>query len=87
HGELIDLEAEMVVSRNRIELLQRRESESRIRSHYIKSLLSPIRRLPPEILSKIFLMCLDEVEEIQVLWLTEVCFHWREVALSTPTLW
>ncbi|KDQ65169.1 hypothetical protein JAAARDRAFT_116648, partial [Jaapia argillacea MUCL 33604] len=87
HGELIDLEAEMVESLDGTELLQRREAEIRMRSHHIKSLLSPIRRLPPEVLSKVFLMCMDEVAEIQILRLTEVCLHWREVALSSPTLW
>ncbi|ESK93439.1 hypothetical protein Moror_1720 [Moniliophthora roreri MCA 2997] len=62
-----------------------------VNSH--KALISPIRRLPDEILSEIFLYCLPHdrnptrsTGEAPLL-LTLVCERWREVALSTARLW
>src|ERR1700685_988533 len=58
-----------------------------------KALISPIRRIPPEILAKIFVLCLpdDDVVEVDVLdaplLLVQICSHWRNIALSTPRLW
>ncbi|KAK7434207.1 hypothetical protein VKT23_020337 [Stygiomarasmius scandens] len=56
-------------------------------------LLSPSLRLPPEILSEIFVFCLPEdrnpvcsVSQAPLL-LGLVCRSWREVCLSTPRLW
>ncbi|KAF8882227.1 hypothetical protein BD779DRAFT_935519 [Infundibulicybe gibba] len=49
--------------------------------------------LPVEILTEIFLCCLDASEYITPsrrdapLLLCQICRHWREVALSTPLLW
>ncbi|EGO03124.1 hypothetical protein SERLA73DRAFT_70575 [Serpula lacrymans var. lacrymans S7.3] len=59
---------------------------------------SPIRRLPPEMLSKIFEHCLPLEEKSQVstnepsishapLLLGRVCSTWRAISLSTPRLW
>jgi hypothetical protein len=62
----------------------------------LKSLLSPIRRLPAEVLSEIFkafmqgrLSCEISDEQISIppSDLTKVCWHWRSIALSTPSLW
>ncbi|KAF5375275.1 hypothetical protein D9758_000288 [Tetrapyrgos nigripes] len=58
-----------------------------------RNLLSPFRRLPPEIISEIFIRCLPEdsrpthsLSETPLL-LGTICRNWREVALSTPYLW
>ncbi|KAL0069438.1 hypothetical protein AAF712_003463 [Marasmius tenuissimus] len=55
--------------------------------------LSPIRRLPADILSEIFILCLPtdhfpsrDLAEAPLL-LTFVCHIWRNVALRTPRLW
>ncbi|KAF7353968.1 hypothetical protein MVEN_01083300 [Mycena venus] len=55
------------------------------------SRLAPVRCLPPEILSSIFLhsildspLAIGRPQDFSV---AAVSFHWREVALSTPSLW
>ncbi|THU98333.1 hypothetical protein K435DRAFT_777549 [Dendrothele bispora CBS 962.96] len=62
-----------------------------------RSLLSPIRRLPPEILSLIFLFQCRKFANMFNLYepdktlpafvLSQVCTGWRNVALNTPTMW
>lgn len=56
-----------------------------------QALLSPLRQLPPEILSEIFFLCLytgDSLDILQPPWLLgHVCSRWRAIALSTPRLW
>ncbi|TCD68955.1 hypothetical protein EIP91_009345 [Steccherinum ochraceum] len=57
--------------------------------------LLPVGRLPPEILSKIFLHCRDVSDTAYFpsnsayrwTFITHVCHYWREVGLSTPHLW
>ncbi|KAJ7062327.1 hypothetical protein C8F01DRAFT_1284860 [Mycena amicta] len=58
-----------------------------------KALLSPIRRVPLDILSEIFISCLPTERncvmspgEAPIL-LGHICSYWREIALSTPSLW
>jgi hypothetical protein len=59
-----------------------------------KALLSPIRRLPAELLSAIFMLCLPEdwrsvscnALEAPML-LSRICGHWRAVAIATPAIW
>lgn len=58
-----------------------------------QALMSPARRIPPEVLGEVFYRCLPktpfivprDVESPMVL--TRVCRHWRAVALSNPRLW
>lgn len=62
----------------------------------LNSLLS-INRIPPEILSEIFMYWMTDSRSIlyyhrpgtRSLWIqiAQVCHHWREVALSSPRLW
>ncbi|THV02607.1 hypothetical protein K435DRAFT_716733 [Dendrothele bispora CBS 962.96] len=58
-----------------------------------RALVSPIRRLSPELLSEIFIHCLSEdhnpvrsINEAPLL-LTRICRSWRETALGDPRLW
>jgi hypothetical protein len=59
------------------------------------ALVAPIRRLPPEVLSEIFLRYKDENNVLHPLnrlnkaplLLGGVCSRWRTIALSTPRLW
>jgi len=58
-----------------------------------RRLLSPVRRLPVEILREVFLCCLSNNPDSWMkqyecpLLLTRVCSRWRRLALSMPQLW
>lgn len=59
----------------------------------LQNILSPIRRIPVEILSEIFVRCLSKdgltrpsSGEAPLL-LMMICRRWRDVAISTPKLW
>lgn len=58
-----------------------------------KRLVSPLWRLPTEVLSIIFVHCLPEDKylnpelKLAPILLTRVCRQWREVAVGTPSLW
>ncbi|KAJ7498393.1 hypothetical protein B0H11DRAFT_2381710, partial [Mycena galericulata] len=43
--------------------------------------------IPPEILSEIFLHCVELTYRRSPLRLESICNAWRAVALSTPALW
>ncbi|KIM44128.1 hypothetical protein M413DRAFT_443171 [Hebeloma cylindrosporum] len=58
-----------------------------------EALISPLRRLPPEILQLIFVWCLPQnhnsvmhASEAPVL-LGRVCSEWRRISLATPEVW
>ncbi|THU76969.1 hypothetical protein K435DRAFT_703528, partial [Dendrothele bispora CBS 962.96] len=67
----------------------------------LRCISSPIRKLPPEILIDIFrhVCCSDidkkggndlrsrKVRDVPTLVLTSVCSAWREIVISTPSLW
>ncbi|KAF9481469.1 hypothetical protein BDN70DRAFT_528655 [Pholiota conissans] len=72
-------------------------TEQRTRLHETVSaheaLVSPLRRLPPEILQIIFVWCLSQnrnavmhASEAPVL-LGRICSEWRRISLATPELW
>nr|GAT48716.1 predicted protein [Mycena chlorophos] len=74
-------------------LLQERDAtHETLEAH--RALLSPIRRLPPEVLGEIFIQCLPKdppfvqarVDRCPLL-LLQVCSNWRETSLCTPALW
>lgn len=85
-------------------ILQLQEQQGRLRgySSQCRSLKSPIRRLPDDVLRKIFLSLRDDghpyacatsisvrlpLFEVPGLRAHAVCRHWRTVAHSTPALW
>ncbi|KAJ6580846.1 hypothetical protein B0H19DRAFT_891174, partial [Mycena capillaripes] len=58
-----------------------------------KALLSPVRRLPLDLIQEIFITCLPtrrncvmSASEPPVL-LGRICSSWRAISLSTPRLW
>ncbi|KAF7371183.1 F-box domain-containing protein [Mycena sanguinolenta] len=75
------------------------EERDRLRSYRVKNraILSPIRRLPPEILVEIFLWTTPNSvkrrrssSRYSFPWpwvLTRISHRWREIAVSTPSLW
>jgi hypothetical protein len=57
-----------------------------------RGMLHPIRRIPDTILELILHLSLDFAEEIttnstELMNATAVCRHWRQIALSCPSLW
>ncbi|KAF8191613.1 hypothetical protein K438DRAFT_1935407 [Mycena galopus ATCC 62051] len=53
---------------------------------YCRSVISPIRKLPPEVLGIIFLASVGpEPNVIPVV--SQVCRHWRDLVEGTPRLW
>ncbi|KAJ7474150.1 hypothetical protein FB451DRAFT_1466697, partial [Mycena latifolia] len=94
---LFELEEE--ISRVLLSLLKL-ENERRLRSEYaatLKGVLSPIRRIPSEILAEIFLVCRDDaLDAFQYsvadprrapMLLGHVSSRWRQVSRSSPRLW
>ncbi|ESK90581.1 hypothetical protein Moror_4250 [Moniliophthora roreri MCA 2997] len=70
---------------------ERDELQSFVDNH--RSLLSPVRRTPIDILREVFVRCLPDdrlpvrtLREAPLL-LTGICRTWREIAISTPHLW
>ncbi|KAJ6595071.1 hypothetical protein DFH09DRAFT_887300, partial [Mycena vulgaris] len=63
----------------------------------LKGVLSPIRRIPPEILAEIFLNCRQNSRASEFYSITDpseaplllgrVCSSWRVIAHGTPRLW
>ncbi|KAF5320091.1 hypothetical protein D9611_010318 [Ephemerocybe angulata] len=73
-------------------LIQRRVEELKDEICALNSLhnsLSPINRLPPEVLSDIIIQGSSESRKEGVLWirLSHICKRWREVALDCAALW
>ena len=71
--------------------LERRRQAIQLRVDRNKALLAPIRRLPVEILQKIFTLCFPFVTTANIEWLpfkvAHVSAQWRAVASTTPDLW
>ncbi|KAJ6455346.1 hypothetical protein DFH09DRAFT_962668, partial [Mycena vulgaris] len=63
---------------------QRDKIQSYIDTH--KALISHPRRLPPDILGEIFVVCLPVDRDAAPLLLCRICSTWRSIALSTPRL-
>ncbi|KAJ7488842.1 hypothetical protein FB451DRAFT_1080292, partial [Mycena latifolia] len=71
---------------------ERDETEERLRVH--KAIMSPVRRVPPELLCQIFSLTLPWSRRIngqdvhQPPWrLGHVCAYWRHAAITYPALW
>jgi F-box-like len=93
--ELVDAVEPLIVSLDaEIEALRqgRATCASFVTCH--RALLSPIRQMPPDILRTIFSHCIPYTtpgnamrsSEAPLL-LAQICSHWRDLAIQTPTLW
>ena len=91
--ELARLDSEVARAQAVVERLSKQQAETRKCVEIHESLLSPIRKLPPELLAEIFLCSLRaEVflipnANLVPLVLLKVCRIWRTIALGTPQLW
>lgn len=77
------------------QLCQERE-DRQASADTFRSLLTPINRLPPEIVSQIFLDAVDDIplyqgDSLDISrgpWpLAQVCSRWRDIGVSLPRLW
>ncbi|KAJ2916952.1 hypothetical protein MD484_g3454, partial [Candolleomyces efflorescens] len=72
---------------------QRDANKTFVQKH--QALITPIKRLPPDILTTVFLTCLPAVELAEAsltcnhpaVVISHVCRQWRQLALNTPMLW
>jgi hypothetical protein len=85
-GEIEDIKTQLE------KLLQEKEDlNEQLKAH--KALLSPARRLSPDIIQRIFRHCLPQdrnpvlsSKEAPLL-LGRICSQWRDITLATPNLW
>ncbi|KAJ8076657.1 hypothetical protein AAF712_000293 [Marasmius tenuissimus] len=56
-----------------------------------QALLSPVQKMPTEILTEIFMLCARDIENSDgmgdIMMISMVCGRWRELAFSVPALW
>lgn len=86
--DLEEFSTEILRLQSRLMFLEHRRD--RLQSHLRAycSLISPIRRLPDDVLRVVFgHHCSDESSGHRPLLVGAVCSHWRYIALSTPLLW
>ena len=92
-NELQEVEAEIQRLGELMETMKmkRQSIQKRINDH--TTILSPARRLPPDVLHEIFFHCLPihhnpimKSSESPLL-LTRICSSWRAIALSSPRIW
>jgi hypothetical protein len=92
-NELQEVEAELQRLGELMETMKtRRQSIQKIIDDH-NIILSPARRLPPDVLHEIFFHCLPILHNPVMkysespLLLTRICSSWRAVALSSPRIW
>ncbi|KAJ7453659.1 hypothetical protein B0H11DRAFT_271633 [Mycena galericulata] len=82
------ISADIEVQREVLKTLERTKS---LYQHQLNAVRDPLARLPLELSSKIFLLCLHPLPEPRAhhipMLLLNICTAWTDVALSTPALW
>jgi uncharacterized small protein (DUF1192 family) len=73
-------------------VLQQLEQSKSAAQRQLNAICDPMTRLPPEISSAIFLLCLPHshpkpTPRTAPMLLLRVCHAWAEIAVSTPALW
>ena len=91
--ELSQLNAKITEMRTALMQVARTRDRLQAAANQHQALISPLRRLPPELLQAIFVSCLPShrnavmhSSEAPVL-LGRVCSEWRRISLSTPEAW
>ncbi|KAF9035394.1 hypothetical protein BDZ89DRAFT_947002, partial [Hymenopellis radicata] len=94
---LEDLDSKIVQAQKLLKHLLSARQQVQSRLDDAKAILHPIRSIPSELLTEIFLRCIPttyRVKDLDALdprgapWLfSEVCHRWRELAVNTPQLW
>ncbi|RXW23031.1 hypothetical protein EST38_g2800 [Candolleomyces aberdarensis] len=89
----IDKEYEEIL--DSVAALKARRKANKIFIQKHQALIAPIKRLPPDILSTVFLASLPVIECTEAAMtcnhpavvISQVCRHWRQLAFDTPLLW
>lgn len=93
--ERIELERSILTMCGRIAEVRCLTTKKEFSVDLCHRILSPLRRLPPEILEEIFLTCKDDAlgmphttlrKQLPSV-LSQVCQLWRQVAINLPRLW
>jgi F-box-like len=91
--ELSELNTKITEMRTALMQVTRTRDRLQTAVNQHQALISPLRRLPPELLQVIFVWCLPShrnavmhASEAPVL-LGRVCSEWRQISLSTPEVW
>ncbi|THV06939.1 hypothetical protein K435DRAFT_644221, partial [Dendrothele bispora CBS 962.96] len=87
-AEILRLESKVMVLSTKSDMLKKHTEK-------IRSLLSPVHRVPNEVLGHIFSYCCETlfpVDDSLASWrhrngFLSVCSRWREVGLTTPQIW
>ncbi|THV06938.1 hypothetical protein K435DRAFT_644327, partial [Dendrothele bispora CBS 962.96] len=84
-AEILSLESKVKLLSIKSDLLEKHTEK-------IRSLLSPVRRLPNEVLGHIFSYCCESNFRVSSSrahrnTFLSVCSRWREVGLTTPQIW
>jgi hypothetical protein len=94
---IVELDKEMARIKEVLTRISSRRKEICAEIEQHETLLSPVRRLPDELLSEIFIHCLPSLPTFPEssealtyqtpLLLAQICSRWRAVALATPAIW
>lgn len=89
---LSSLDENLSYAQNNVDELMLQLSECFLKWTQYKAVISPVRRLPPEILCQIFLDAISSESQkphknLAPLSLCQVCESWRWAALGLPKLW
>ncbi|KAJ7058326.1 hypothetical protein C8F01DRAFT_990780 [Mycena amicta] len=91
--EAMELENTATSLRKQLEVTEQRLEEVKLLISAREALISPMRRVPVDVLRTIFLHTLPTARTTAMspiegpLLLCEVCKDWCDIALSTPRLW
>ncbi|KAJ7482203.1 hypothetical protein B0H11DRAFT_2022057 [Mycena galericulata] len=96
-NELLALETQISALRSRLRIVQGQHTDLAAEITQYRSIISPIRLLPPEIMGEIFLYFVPTFDSydydgyssgVQLPWkLGHICHSWRTIALSLSQLW
>lgn len=85
------LDAEIIQAQAILDEPQRRRTALREKTDSYKACLSPVRRLPPELIAEIFQFTLKPLNiptaTESPLLLCQICSRWRDIAISLSSLW
>lgn len=92
-ARLVKLDEEIAVADARVQSLRQARADLLDGIEGYRRLISPVRRVPPDILREVFINCLPDdrnptmsSDEAPVV-LTRISSQWRTLALTTPRLW